>query len=115
MLQSIPDPFDSYGSHNTEDRLFSVLQPLSLLSENSPSSTSLNSQTTSHIHPAWVPTEVQGGDGELAGANSNSSSEALNHDVLKGDVTGSKSCLADTMHNETPMTKLVDQGTCPAL
>jgi len=61
MLQSIPDPFDSYGSHETENnRLFSVLQPLSLslIPEHSASSISLHSDQTSKMHtphPTWVP------------------------------------------------------------
>jgi len=36
MLQSIPDPFDSYGPPQAEDQIFSILQPLSI-SVNAPS------------------------------------------------------------------------------
>lgn len=36
MLQSIPDPFDSYGPPQAEDQIFSILQPLSI-SANVPS------------------------------------------------------------------------------
>jgi len=36
MLQSIPDPFDSYGPPQAEDQIFSILQPLSI-SANAPS------------------------------------------------------------------------------
>ncbi|KAI9510445.1 hypothetical protein F5148DRAFT_1010917 [Russula earlei] len=31
MLQSIPDPFDSYGQAHSEDQIFSILPPLSIL------------------------------------------------------------------------------------
>lgn len=53
MLQSIPDPFETYGTP-MEDRLFSVLQPLSLLSEDSPS-TSIHSQSTPLSQSPWIP------------------------------------------------------------
>jgi len=93
MLQSIPDPFDSYGSHETEDRLFSVLQPLSLISDSvrSASTRSLHSDHTSRLHhPTWVPSaapedheepdaedEGEGsGDGEDVGHSSSSTDES---------------------------------------
>jgi len=31
MLQSVPDPFDSYGHTHSEDQIFSILPPLSIL------------------------------------------------------------------------------------
>jgi len=34
MLQSIPDPFDSYGPPKPEDRIFSILSPLSIFGAN---------------------------------------------------------------------------------
>jgi hypothetical protein len=37
MLQSIPDPFDSYGPLKSEGEIYSVLQPLSILTDSSPS------------------------------------------------------------------------------
>ncbi|KAF9008697.1 hypothetical protein BDQ17DRAFT_1348782 [Cyathus striatus] len=37
MLQSVPDPFDSYGPPPAEDQIFSILAPLSIMS-NAPSS-----------------------------------------------------------------------------
>lgn len=40
MLQSVPDPFDSYGQPHSEDQIFSILPPLSILAP-SPSSSSL--------------------------------------------------------------------------
>ncbi|KAJ3867861.1 hypothetical protein EV359DRAFT_33565 [Lentinula novae-zelandiae] len=38
MLQSVPDPFDSYGPPQSEDQIFSILPPLSIM-PNAPSST----------------------------------------------------------------------------
>jgi hypothetical protein len=35
MLQSIPDPFDSYGQPHAEDQIFSILPPLSILAPSS--------------------------------------------------------------------------------
>ncbi|KAJ3503854.1 hypothetical protein NLJ89_g8244 [Agrocybe chaxingu] len=32
MLQSVPDPFDSYGPPQSEDQIFSILAPLSIMS-----------------------------------------------------------------------------------
>ncbi|GAW01855.1 Protein IVY1 [Lentinula edodes] len=38
MLQSVPDPFDSYGPPQSEDQIFSILPPLSIM-PSAPSST----------------------------------------------------------------------------
>lgn len=35
MLQSVPDPFDSYGQSHSEDQIFSILPPLSILAPSS--------------------------------------------------------------------------------
>ena len=35
MLQSVPDPFDSYGQPHSEDQIFSILPPLSILAPSS--------------------------------------------------------------------------------
>ena len=35
MLQSVPDPFDSYGQPRSEDQIFSILPPLSILATSS--------------------------------------------------------------------------------
>jgi hypothetical protein len=35
MLQSVPDPFDSYGQSRSEDQIFSILPPLSILAPSS--------------------------------------------------------------------------------
>lgn len=34
MLQSVPDPFDAYGPPKTEDQIFSILAPLSIMGSN---------------------------------------------------------------------------------
>ena len=46
MLQSIPDPFDSYGQPHSEDQIFSILRPLSILApSSSPSPLTVTPQT----------------------------------------------------------------------
>ena len=46
MLQSIPDPFDSYGQAHSEDQIFSILPPLSILApSSSPSPLTVTPQT----------------------------------------------------------------------
>ncbi|KAI0254286.1 hypothetical protein BJV78DRAFT_66134 [Lactifluus subvellereus] len=46
MLQSVPDPFDSYGQPHSEDQIFSILPPLSILApSSSPSSLAVTPQT----------------------------------------------------------------------
>ncbi|KIK65494.1 hypothetical protein GYMLUDRAFT_56198 [Collybiopsis luxurians FD-317 M1] len=45
MLQTIPDPFDSYGPPQSEDQIFSILPPLSIMQPGSSSSTSSLTQT----------------------------------------------------------------------
>lgn len=51
MLQSIPDPFDSYGPPKPEDQIFSILPPLSIFGGNQPSpSPSPQSATTEIDH-----------------------------------------------------------------
>jgi hypothetical protein len=39
MLQSIPDPFDSYGPPQAEDQIFSILAPLSIMTTSTVAST----------------------------------------------------------------------------
>lgn len=36
MLQAVPDPFDSYGPPQAEDQIFSILNPLSIMTTPSP-------------------------------------------------------------------------------
>ena len=43
MLQSVPDPFDSYGQQPSEDQIFSILPPLSIMAAASPSPSPLSS------------------------------------------------------------------------
>ncbi|KAJ7068068.1 hypothetical protein C8F01DRAFT_1116721 [Mycena amicta] len=40
MLQSIPDPFDSYGPPTSEDQIFSILAPLSIMTSSTSSNAS---------------------------------------------------------------------------
>ncbi|KAG5654469.1 hypothetical protein H0H81_001968 [Sphagnurus paluster] len=49
MLQSVPDPFDSYGPPQAEDQIFSILAPLSIMStqSSSPSPMTGNSELDS--------------------------------------------------------------------
>ncbi|KAF4619611.1 hypothetical protein D9613_005575 [Agrocybe pediades] len=46
MLQSIPDPFDSYGPPQAEDQIFSILAPLSIMNAASSSTASPLTSTT---------------------------------------------------------------------
>lgn len=79
MLQSIPDPFDSYGPPQAEDQIFSILQPLSI-SANVPSpsesplmNTPPESETSEHDNSTigrnsqWLPK-----NGEVFAAESTS-------------------------------------------
>ncbi|KAG6334153.1 hypothetical protein ID866_4941 [Astraeus odoratus] len=59
MLQSVPDPFDSYGPPQAEDQIFTILPPLSVIA-NSPSPSPTTTPppsaeaTTSHPNSSWV-------------------------------------------------------------
>jgi len=46
MLQSVPDPFDSYGPPQAKDKIFSILAPLSIMSNTTSSSASPMAGTT---------------------------------------------------------------------
>ena len=46
MLQSVPDPFDSYGPPQAKDKIFSILAPLSIMSNPTSSSASPMAGTT---------------------------------------------------------------------
>jgi len=91
MLQTIPDPFDSYGSHDSENRIFSVLQPLALLHENSPSATSLTPNATSRVNAACMLDEVRGSDQGNPSTSSESPRSALRYAASVGFVSGSGS------------------------
>jgi hypothetical protein len=50
MLQSVPDPFDSYGPPREEDQIFSILPPLSIMT-NAPSTSPSPLATTPEHEP----------------------------------------------------------------
>ncbi|KZT32122.1 hypothetical protein SISSUDRAFT_994379 [Sistotremastrum suecicum HHB10207 ss-3] len=57
MLSSIPDPFDSYGPPKPEGQIFSVLQPLGIMTDPSQPSTPRTSEPDTSIaapRPSWV-------------------------------------------------------------
>lgn len=73
MLQSIPDPFDSYGPPTTEDQIFSILPPLMTTTSPGPTSIASTPQLNtrdlgiSPTRPSWMPTVSQiGGGGYFA-------------------------------------------------
>lgn len=76
MLQSIPDPFDSYGPPTTDDQIFSILPPL--MTTTSPGPTSIVSTPQLHTsdlgisptRPNWMPTVQAGAGGYFTEANS---------------------------------------------
>ncbi|KAI9466747.1 hypothetical protein BJY52DRAFT_1141483 [Lactarius psammicola] len=61
MLQSVPDPFDSYGQPHAEDQIFSILPPLSILApSSSPSPLMVTPQTvTSDIFATGTTTSAR--------------------------------------------------------
>lgn len=46
MLQTVPDPFDSYGPPQSEDQIFSILSPLSIMTSTTPATDSPRTSTT---------------------------------------------------------------------
>ena len=73
MLQSVPDPFDAYGPPQSEDQIFSILAPLSIMTQPVSSSstssplTSMPEQGTSESLPSslsskkvtsWLPSNT---------------------------------------------------------
>ncbi len=67
MLQSVPDPFDSYGQPHAEDQIFSILPPLSILApSSSPSPLMVTPQTvTSDVFAAGASARWAHGNGTL--------------------------------------------------
>ena len=69
MLQSIPDPFDSYGPPTAEDQIFSILPPLMTTTSPGPTSIASTPQLNprdlgiSPTRPSWIPTVTQIGPG----------------------------------------------------
>jgi len=49
MLQSIPDPFDSYGPPQSEDQIFSILAPLSIMMPTSSAASANGSPMTTPV------------------------------------------------------------------
>ncbi|KAF9485387.1 hypothetical protein BDN70DRAFT_871433 [Pholiota conissans] len=58
MLQSVPDPFDSYGPPQAEDQIFSILAPLSIMTGMSTSSSSPMAGTPERDGIDSVPTSA---------------------------------------------------------
>ncbi|KAL0949567.1 hypothetical protein HGRIS_009616 [Hohenbuehelia grisea] len=70
MLQLVPDPFDSYGPPQAEDQIFSILPPLSIMSNTPSSAPSPLSQTPERdgfqqlpavagpTAPSWIPSSI---------------------------------------------------------
>ena len=67
MLQSVPDPFDSYGQSRSEDQIFSILPPLSILApSSSPGPLTVTPQTvTSDVFATGTSTGWAHGNGTL--------------------------------------------------
>jgi hypothetical protein len=68
MLQSVPDPFDSYGPPQAEDQIFSILAPLSIMTSSHSSSPSpmtgqseLDSMDSGDKIASWLPRTTNGG------------------------------------------------------
>lgn len=68
MLQSVPDPFDSYGPPQAEDQIFSILAPLSIMTSSHSSSPSpltgpseLGSFDSGDKIASWLPKTTNGG------------------------------------------------------
>ncbi|KAJ3729077.1 hypothetical protein DFJ43DRAFT_501878 [Lentinula guzmanii] len=58
MLQTVPDPFDSYGPPQSEDQIFSILPPLSIM-PSAPSSTTTPSTRTPELeHTEGLPSAL---------------------------------------------------------
>ncbi|KAF8232456.1 hypothetical protein L208DRAFT_1397441 [Tricholoma matsutake] len=63
MLQSVPDPFDSYGPPQAEDQIFSILAPLSIMTHahaSSSNAVSMESATFSDKITSWLPKASNG-------------------------------------------------------
>ena len=63
MLQCVPDPFDSYGPPQPEDQIFSILAPLSIMTNAQPSPTASTTTPKSvSIQPLPVPSTSASGN-----------------------------------------------------
>jgi len=69
MLQSVPDPFDSYGPPQAEDQIFSILAPLSIMTTQSSSPSPMTEHpeldsaeaTPTDKITSWLPNASNGG------------------------------------------------------
>jgi len=67
MLQSVPDPFDSYGPPQAEDQIFSILAPLSIMTTQSSSPSPVaghseldSAEAVSDKIASWLPNTSNG-------------------------------------------------------
>jgi hypothetical protein len=104
MLQSVPDPFDSYGQPHAEDQIFSILPPLSILApSSSPSPLMVSPQTvTSDIF-------ATGTSARWAHSNGTLYSDAASDwaDVLPSSASGA-------LLTTTTPTKTQSSGSSPS-
>jgi hypothetical protein len=73
MLQSIPDPFDSYGPPQSDDQIFSILAPLPTISQALPTTTTPSSSNE-------VPEDMPARSNTWAGDNLYSSQASSSND-----------------------------------
>ncbi|KAF8665750.1 hypothetical protein AX16_000198 [Volvariella volvacea WC 439] len=69
MLQSVPDPFDSYGPPQAEDQIFSILAPLSIMPTVPSSSPTPLTATPAHDTMNTLPTLSSKNNSWLPGTN----------------------------------------------
>ncbi|EIN10683.1 hypothetical protein PUNSTDRAFT_100393 [Punctularia strigosozonata HHB-11173 SS5] len=60
MLQAVPDPFDSYGPPPGEDQIFSILPPLSIIGNPTPTPSASVSQLTTPVMEHATPLTTPG-------------------------------------------------------
>lgn len=73
MLQSVPDPFDSYGPPQAEDQIFTILPPLAVMANApspSPSPLATTPPQSSNVSPAIINSSWAPNGGFFANATS---------------------------------------------
>jgi len=73
MLQSVPDPFDAYGTPSSEDQIFSILPPLSIMAPSPSPSTQSSAELasgTSYTAASWARDGHIGADAQYASGSS---------------------------------------------
>ncbi|KAK0468093.1 uncharacterized protein EV420DRAFT_446567 [Desarmillaria tabescens] len=95
MLQTVPDPFDSYGPPQAEDQIFSILPPLSILT-NPTSSTSAT--------PIMTTPELNSMDGLPSSSSSRNSSMTWTPNTSNGLYTSESTEWADVSPTSTSPT-----------